>query len=82
VTATPVSPTFSAPLAVRLAVQAACVAGRDYHRAEIIRLGEHAIVRLAGGIIAQVARGMPWGPAAAREVWLAEVLIEAGVPCI
>jgi aminoglycoside phosphotransferase len=65
----------------RVLVDACAVAGLDPSGAEPIRLGENAIFRLPGGVVARVAR--PGQLAAARkEVHIARWLAEQHVPAV
>ncbi|MDX8053810.1 aminoglycoside phosphotransferase family protein [Lentzea sp. BCCO 10_0798] len=65
----------------RVLVEACAVAGLDPGGAEPIRLGENAIFRLPGGVVARIAR--PGQLAAARkEVRVARWLAEQQVPAV
>ncbi|MET7405497.1 aminoglycoside phosphotransferase family protein [Streptomyces parvulus] len=67
---------FTSATATRVMVTACRAAGLDGNGAELIRLGENALFRLAAApVIVRVARGREWLPTARKEVavsrWLA-----------
>ncbi|MFB6556060.1 aminoglycoside phosphotransferase family protein [Streptomyces sp. NPDC056405] len=67
---------FTSATATRVMVTACRAAGLDGYGAELIRLGENALFRLASApVIVRVARGREWLPTARKEVavsrWLA-----------
>ncbi|NEB14774.1 aminoglycoside phosphotransferase family protein [Streptomyces coelicoflavus] len=68
---------FTSATATRVMAAACQAAGLDSNRAELIRLGENALFRLASApVIVRVARGREWLTTARKEVavsgWLAE----------
>jgi hypothetical protein len=68
---------FTSAVATRVMAAACRAAGLDDGGAELIRLGENALFRLASApVIVRVARGEEWLPKARTEVevsrWLAE----------
>jgi Ser/Thr protein kinase RdoA (MazF antagonist) len=78
----PVSTTFTSTRAEQLAHEAAAMAGLAHERAELIRLGSSAVLRLPGGVVARVARDESWIETSAHEVRVATALHRAGVPCV
>src|SRR5262249_39711511 len=78
----PVSTAFTSARAEQLAHEAAAVAGLAAGRAELIRLGSTAVLRLPGGVVARVARDESWIETSAHEVRVAAALYRTGVPCV
>ncbi|GIG67767.1 aminoglycoside phosphotransferase family protein [Phytomonospora endophytica] len=72
---------FSEQRARALALEAAAQVGGYEMVMELIRMGEHAMFRLPGGVVARVARGPGWAETAAREIRVARLLERHGVPC-
>ncbi|MBB3733806.1 aminoglycoside phosphotransferase family protein [Nonomuraea dietziae] len=71
-----------AETASRAVLEAACTqAGLDPHAAELLRLGENALYRLPGGIIARISRAGQTA-AAVREVQVARWLEAQEVPAV
>jgi len=70
---------FTSAGATRVMVAACRAAGLDDRGAELIRLGENALFRLASvPVIVRVARGEEWMPKARTEVAVSEWLAEEG----
>jgi hypothetical protein len=82
VPATPMSAEFTSSRVVQIARDGAGEVGLEHDQMELIRLGSNAIVRLAGGVIARVARDESWAETSEREVRVATELLRAGVPCV
>lgn len=72
---------FTAARATRVMAAACRAAALDDRGAELIRLGENALFRLAAApVIVRVARGEQWLPTARTEVAVSRWLVEEGVP--
>ncbi|WP_427920653.1 phosphotransferase enzyme family protein [Streptomyces sp. cg40] len=72
---------FTSARATRVMVDACQAAGLDDRGAELIRLGENALFRLASvPLIVRVARGEEWLPKARTEVAVSQWLAEEGFP--
>jgi hypothetical protein len=72
---------FTSARATRVMVAACRAAGLDDRGAELIRLGENALFRLASvPVIVRVARGEEWLPKARTEVAVSQWLAEEGFP--
>ncbi|MGC0403363.1 aminoglycoside phosphotransferase [Streptomyces sp. SAI-126] len=72
---------FTSAGATRVMVAACRAAGLDDRDAELIRLGENALFRLASApVIVRVARGKEWLPKARTEVAVSGWLAEEGFP--
>ncbi|MES4892010.1 aminoglycoside phosphotransferase family protein [Streptomyces sp. NPDC096012] len=72
---------FTSARATRVMSAACQAAGLDGRGAELIRLGENALFRLASvPVIVRVARGEPWLPKARVEVAVSEWLAAEGFP--
>ncbi|MGW3663538.1 aminoglycoside phosphotransferase family protein [Streptomyces sp. NPDC005141] len=72
---------FTSAGATRVAVAACQAAGLDHRGAELIRLGENALFRLASvPVIVRVARGEEWLPKSRNEVAVARWLAAEGFP--
>ncbi|QEU94649.1 aminoglycoside phosphotransferase family protein [Streptomyces kanamyceticus] len=72
---------FTSTVATRVMVAACQAAGLDARDAELIRLGENALFRLASvPVIVRVARGTQWLPKARTEVGVSRWLTSEGFP--
>ncbi|XUL89447.1 aminoglycoside phosphotransferase family protein [Streptomyces galilaeus] len=72
---------FTSARATRVMVAACRAAGLDDRGAELIRLGENALFRLASRpVIVRVARGEEWLPKARTEVVVSQWLTDEGFP--
>ncbi|MGP9019240.1 aminoglycoside phosphotransferase family protein [Streptomyces sp. BR1] len=72
---------FTSAGAAQVMAAACHAAGLDHRGAELIRLGENALFRLASApVIVRVARGVEWLPKARREVAVSRWLTEEGFP--
>src|SRR3954468_2669684 len=72
---------FTSARATRVMHAACRAAGLDDRGAELIRLGENALFRLASApVIVRVARGKEWLPKARIEVAFSRWLVKEGFP--
>lgn len=72
---------FTATVAQTLALRASREMGLEPAGLTLIRMGEHGMFRLGGGVVARVARGPAWQDTAEREIAVARYLHNQGVPC-
>lgn len=71
---------FTESFARSLALEAARVTGIAAEEPVLIRMGEHGMFRLGGGVVARVSRGGAWLATAERELAVARYLREREVP--